>query len=315
MPKRSPKFLASRDETLRKARIAKAHPMPEPKALGPLPPSTQPIIRQGREAVTYHIPVSAPRPDQPTLKTTISLPRHSKWTSGLHFHTQHTEYLRLLLGSIFVYLDGEVTFYSAKAGGEVDIYHSRGVTEGLEVEVPKYARHNWGRAKEYYKATRTPGRRERPGDYIEDLDEEVIVEEWTDPVDLGKPLFFWNLNGVITAPSAGPLTMRQKVGKAVLGSWWVPFQLFIIFWELDNWPVFLSMRNALELRWPLFLRWRYDMPDWPLHVGKGPERWMEYLMAFLVLGSAKVLGLLLGVRAVERERIPADLWEAYKRTT
>jgi hypothetical protein len=314
MPQRSAKFTASRDRSLRKARATKACPLPEPKALDPLPLNTQPMIRQGREAVTYHIPISPSPPDadsdQLTLKTTISLPRHSVWTSGLHFHVQHTEYLRLLRGCIFVYLDGEVKILSVKAGGDVGIYETSGVVEGLEVVVPKYARHSWGRAKEYLEANRDLGRRPRREREIEDLDEEVVVEEWTDPVDPGKPLFFWNLNGVITAPFTG-VSVRQNLGRKMLGSWWIPFQLFIIFWDLDNWPVFLNLRNALEFNWPLFLRWRYRMPNRLMHVCRKLEGGMEHLIALIVLGVAKLLGLVLGVRAVEKRRTPVDLWEAY----
>jgi hypothetical protein len=316
MSKRSAKFMAARDGSLRKARAVKAFPLPEPRALDLLLPNTQPVIRQGREAVTYHIPISSSSPDvahhdQTTLKTTIALPRHSTWTSGLHFHTQHTEYLRLLRGCIFVYLDGEVKILSAKAGGDVGVHGTRGVIESLEVEVPKYARHNWGRAKEYLEANRSLGRRPRREHEIEDLDEDVVVEEWTDPADLGKPLFFWNLNSV-TAPSTH-MSARQNMGRIVLGSWWIPFQLFIIFWDLDNWPVFLNMQNALEFNWPLFLRLRYTMPDWPKRVGSRLERWLEYFMTLVVLGAAKLLGLVLGVKAVEKYRMPVDLWEAYQK--
>jgi hypothetical protein len=288
--------------------------MPEPTVLDPLPPNTQPIIRQGREAVTYHIPTSPspPNTDEPTLKTTLSLPLHSTWTSGLHFHTQHTEYLHLLRGSLFVYLDGVVSIYSAKAGGKVC---TDDVVESLVVEIPRHARHNWGRAREYLDANRSLGRRARPENRVEDLDDEVLVEEWTDPVDIGKPLFFWNLNGVLTAAPDGRLSVRRRVGRRVLGGWWVPFQLFVIFWELDNWPVLVNMRNALEYNWPFWLRSRYRMPDWPMRVASRLERWMEYLVTLVVLGAARLLGLVLGVRAVEKKRLPADLWDAYQKTT
>jgi hypothetical protein len=317
MPKRSAKITAARNGSLRKARAAKAFPLPEPEALDPLPPNTQSVIRRGREAVTYHIPTSPSPPDiahhdEPTLKTTIALPRHSTWTSGLHFHTQHTEYLRLLRGCIFVYLDGEVKILSAKAGGDVGRYGTRRVKEGLEVEVPRYARHNWGRAKEYMQTNGISGCKPRREQEIEDLDEDVVVEEWTDPADLGKPLFFWNLNGVITAPSTY-MSARQNVGRVALGSWWIPFQLFVIFWDLDNWPVLLNMLNALEYHWPVFLRVRYRMPDWPMRVCSRLERWLEYLMTLIVLGAAKLLGLVLGIRAVEKSRMPVDLWEAYQK--
>ncbi|KAF1833689.1 hypothetical protein BDW02DRAFT_371953 [Decorospora gaudefroyi] len=299
MPKRSAAFYASRNASLRKARAAKAFPLPNPKALDPLPPNTEPVIREGRQAVAYHIPTSPPSPTQPMLKTTITLPRYSTWTSGLHFHTLHTEYLRLVQGSIFVQLDSSVKILSARAGGEVRIYDdTRAAMEpGLHIKIDKYARHNWGRAKEYLQRGQ-PGKRRRMAVYPIDIDDDVVVEEWTDPTDIHKPIFFWNLNGVLAAPFPHSSPQRQRLAHAAVGArCWVSFQLCVIFWELDNWPVFVELGYG-----------------WPDRLGmlllKG---WVEYLVAFGVLGAASVMGCVLGVRAVRRERTPVRLWEAYRK--
>jgi hypothetical protein len=97
----------------------------------------------------------------------------------------------------------------------------------------------------------------------------VVVEEWTDPADLGKPLFFWNLNGVVTAPANVSLATPQRLVRKVLGTWWIPFQLFVIFWDLDNWPVFMRLET--------------ENADALGRVGISIRRWGEYLMTIVVL--------------------------------
>jgi hypothetical protein len=250
--------------------------------LDPLPPATSQIHRSGLESVTYHIPTS-----RSNLKTTIQLPRTSQWTSGLHFHTTHTEYLHLLRGCITVQLGTERKTFSASAGGEVD---SRGklITPGLVITVPKYVRHNWGRASHMLRRYQIGGKREVPEDWSDD----VVVEEWTDPSDLSKPLFFWNLNGVITAPADRPMPISHQVAKWMMGGWWIPFQLFTIFWELDNWPVFLSLEN--------------------LGLGMWLEQNVEFAMTFFVLYLVSLVARVLGVKAIDEERTPKELWAAWQ---
>ena len=282
------------------ARTMQQAPTPaEPKALNPLPPNTQAVLRPGAEAVAYHIPIAPASSSSTILKSTIVLPRHSRWTSGLHFHTAHTEYLRLVQGAIFVELDGEKKILSAKAGGEVSWAHSlRLLNEGLIIKVDKFARHNWGRAEGYMNSRKlaTCVRIVLP----EDHDEEVIVEEWTDPADISKALFFWNLNGFLTAPQNSRLPMRQSVLKTIIGPWWIPFNLFVIFWELDNWPVFVSMRGRTG-------PWMRES------LGDIFERLVEYIVTFFVLFGAKTLGRLANIQGLSRERTPDDLWEEYRK--
>jgi len=300
-------------------RFHRSKPVPFPTVLDPLPPGTQPVIRPGPSAVTYHIPISPPSPTQSTSKTTISLPRHSKWTSGLHFHTQHTEYLRLVRGSIFVYLDGQTKILSAAAGGEVCVYGNYKTEPGLVIQIPKYARHNWGRAREYLANHRPSCVRPR---FPADIDDEVVVEEWTDPADGGKALFFWNLNGVIQAPSNTTLPPLQQFARWMLGRWWVEFQLWNLFWELDNWPVVLGLRNMLGVEWygwPLpegvYLRVRHMWSEvlWVGRWKKKVEGWMEWIVILVLLGLARGIGWVVDIRAVEKERTPAALWEEYQR--
>lgn len=175
---------------------------------------------------------------------------------------------------------------SAKAGGEVGPYDGRLKSQGLIIEVPRYVRHEWMRAKAWYGRGASPCAM-RGAIMPDDVDDEVVVEEWTDPSDLGKSLFFWNLNAIITKPGEVELSRPAQWLKKLLGEWWVPFQLFIVFWDLDNWPVLL--------------------PSW---LQLGPRG--EYVVTFLVLFSAKVLGWLVGVRAVEEKRTPNAIWQAYR---
>lgn len=153
-----------------------SRPKPNPVPLDPLPSHTQALVRLGPEAVVYHLPVDSAPSENPILKTTIVLPRYSSWTSGLHFHTTHTEYLRLLRGSIFVELYGELHILSAQAGGTVSIRTGRLLERGLVVKVEKYARHNWGRTEDYM---RIPGRfgYHTMVEYPKDSGDEVVVEE------------------------------------------------------------------------------------------------------------------------------------------
>ena len=275
---------------------------PEPQALSPLPEGTHPLLRQGSEAVAYHIPVTPPADEASPLKTTIALPRRSAWTSGLHFHASHTEYLHLVKGAIFVQLGGQTKLISALKGGEVDPNSGELLREVLVVEVPRFARHNWGRLEHCDKLHRSRNQGvSKQWCMSEDWDEEVVVEEWTDPIDAGKPLFFWNLNGIITAPSDSVLSRRQQIARNLLAGLWVDLQLFVVFWELDNWPVFVDLRKQLSLG--SSQGWLAAMTDAA-----------EVVVSFTVLLFGRIIGMFLGLKAVSQQRTPDALWEAYKKS-
>lgn len=273
---------------------------PVPRALDPLPAGTSSLLRHGDNAVAYYIPTAPSSDDASLLKTTIALPRHSDWTSGLHFHAKHTEYLRLIEGAIFVELNGQIKLISASKGGEIDRHTGRLVQEGLVIEVPRYARHNWGRLEHYIRSpsiSRSGLGMHTQVIWPEDRTEEVVVEEWTDPSDIQKALFFWNLNGVIAGSGEVVLNRRQQVAKTILGKLWVDLQLLTVFWELDNWPVFFDLRKLLLGCSPGILPSLTDG--------------VEIVTSFVFLLFAKVIGLLLGLQAVEQWRTPDALWKAY----
>jgi hypothetical protein len=78
------------------------------------------------------------------------------------------------------------------------------------ITVPRFARHEWRRS--------TP----EGG--------ELVVKEWTDPADGEKEVFFRNLSSVVVDCT--------KYGPP--NEWCLTWQLLVVFWGLDNYPVFLQ---------------------------------------------------------------------------
>ncbi|TVY34723.1 hypothetical protein LSUB1_G005022 [Lachnellula subtilissima] len=169
--------------------------------------------------------------------TTITLPPRSTWTSGLHWHETHTEFLRVISGHAWVSISGISQIVSTADG---------------QLVVPKFARHEWRRAVK------------GDGDTFKESwhDEELVVEEWTDPFDGQKELFFRNLNSVILDTTRHPSWWMEL---------WLSLQLFVVFAELDNYPVF-----------------------WPLST---EHETLQYLVTHFVLGIARGLGKFFGARA------------------
>ncbi|KAI1039538.1 hypothetical protein LB505_002613 [Fusarium chuoi] len=145
----------------------------------------------------------------------ITLPESSTWSSGLHWHETHDEYLKVVKGTIRVRLGDSRQVISATDDNQP------------EIKVPRYAWHEWQRA--------APD------------GEEVVVIERTDPDDNDKAIFFWNLNGVILN---SPKLLNDKASvvsrlpsrlQGLFLDIWIPLNLFIIFRTLDNIPVFLNV--------------------------------------------------------------------------
>jgi len=119
------------------------------------------------------------------------------------------------------------------------------------ITVPRFARHEWRRAT-------AEG-------------EELVVKEWTDPADGEKEVFFRNLSSVILdCTKDGPPT-----------EWWLTWQLFVVFWGLDNYPVFLGFGWL-----PLF------------------GNILEGFITHAVLFVAGLLGKLVGLRSAYEEYTP-----------
>lgn len=107
--------------------------------------------------------------------------------------------------------------------------------------------------------------------------EELVVREWTDPEDGEKEVFFRNLNSV--------LLESQNPGSEMRGLL-LTLQVFAIFWKLDNWPVFLDCGSV------------------PL-VGKS----FEWLVTYVVLGFAALVGRVVGLRGWYGEYTPKRVVE------
>jgi hypothetical protein len=246
--------------------------------------------------------------------------------------------LYLVRGAIFVYVDGRTRILSAADGGDDTNNddndndnsndNDKPITPTLPILIPVYARHNWGRAREYLDQHH-PSHVTPSYTYPRDIDDDVVVQEWTDPMDIAKPLFFWNLNYIISPPprmlgSTSRLPPLQQLVKWVVGpGGWISFQLLNVFWELDNWPVVLGLRGVLggdgvgswSLINDVWGRVGYEVPElrWVGRVKRKVEGWAEWLVVMVVLGLARAVGWAVGVRAVEKERTPVELWEEYLR--
>jgi uncharacterized RmlC-like cupin family protein len=164
---------------------------------------TEIISRGLPNAVTYDI--------SDVSRTTISLPPGSTWSSELHWHETHTEYLVVVKGLVRVRLGDKTQVVSAKDG---------------EVKIDRFVWHEWSRAS------------------LEG--EEVVVIERTDPSDGEKQAFFRTLNAVILRAQR----MKKPVLTpawlfSILVDFWITLNLCIVFQRFDNYPVFVNFQTRL----------------------------------------------------------------------
>lgn len=219
--------------------------------------TNNPVIkREAPDAVVYDL--SEPH------QVTITLPASSTWSSGLHWHERHVEYLRVIKGSVQVTLDSQVRTISAS-------------DSETEVRVDRNVWHEWRRAD------------------IED-DEDVVVVERTDPEDGEKAVFFWNLNGVILkAQGLKCPPYMPKLLHGLLLDAWVTLSLFAIFRVLDNVPVFVNILQAFSKRGFVFAE---------KTLGHTALRAVDVVISRILLLLASAISLLFGIRAVREEFTP-----------
>lgn len=103
-------------------------------------------------------------PSRPEI-TRITLPEKSTFSAGSHWHEQHTEYFKVIQGRISIKHDGVVKVITPDDGPQ---------------RVDRFVVHDFCRADKYL-----PDEEKDTGD--------VIAEEWTDPEDGIKELFFRNV--------------------------------------------------------------------------------------------------------------------------
>jgi len=206
--------------------------------------TSNPIIeRTGSNAVTYDL-------SQPH-QTTITLPVGSAWSSELHWHETHNEYLQVIQGAIRVRLGGK----------------TRVLRAGEEAKVAKFVRHEWSRA---------------------DVSggEEVVVIERTEPADVQKHLFFWNINGVI-------LENQSAKSSGWFGELLTMLRIFLIFYKLDNWPVIC------------------DLSPFRMLLGEQTTNFEVGITHFL-LATGAFLARILGYKAVDATFTPPQLLHGYE---
>lgn len=222
--------------------------------------TSNPIIKRGApDTVVYDL--SEPH------QVTITLPAGSTWSSGLHWHEHHTEYLRIVQGSVQVTLDGQVRTISASDAQ-------------TEVRVDRNVWHEWRRAD------------------VEG-NEDVVVVERTDPEDGEKAVFFWNLNGVIL--KAQGLTCPPYMPKLLHGillDVWVSLSLFTIFRGLDNVPVFVNVLQAFAKRGFVFTE---------KTLGHTSLRSVDFFISHALLLLAHLISMLFGIRSVREDFTPDEV--------
>ncbi len=158
-------------------------------------------------------------------------------------------------------------------------------------QVPRYARHEWMR---FDRPAHLMSRRQREAQeaYLrEHVKEEVekfkgedlIAEEWTDPADGQKEIFFRNLFSTALEP-------QPRSNVSWLGGSWKTLQIMCVMWEMDNYLVFVDIEG-----------WR-----------GGWRELVEAAFTYALMGCMMALGRLCGCRAVNDEYTPRYLikrWE------
>ncbi|KAG5953063.1 hypothetical protein E4U53_007031 [Claviceps sorghi] len=206
----------------------------------------------------------------------ISLPPASTWSSGLHWHECHTEYLKVVRGSIRVRVGSRTRIVSASAGRQP------------EIRIDKFVSHEWQRAD------------------VVGGDEAVVMERW-DPPDGEKTLLVRNVNGVRLEAShlrqrqrqqqqqhkQGPLAWCPAVVAQFLLALWVELRVMVMFAHLDNIPVYVDLPSWSRLRKANVLSVQsLAMVDW--------------VLSHLILSVAALLGWIVGAQPVDERYTPRE---------
>lgn len=211
-----------------------------------------------------------------TDRATIILPAGSTWTSGLHWHEHHTEYLRVRKGCISVTLGSQTRTITAA---------------DTEIRIDPYVWHSW----------------QRSNISIDEDKQDVVVEERTEPEDSEKAVFFWNLNGVLLHERVACPPYMWKRAHGWLVDAWVLLHLLALFHALDNVPVFINILEAFAKRGFVF-------PEGTLgHVWlSSVDRGISRVVLFVGVWFAWALG----IRPVNAARTPEEVltrWQERRR--
>ncbi|MCJ1386502.1 hypothetical protein MMC17_009628 [Xylographa soralifera] len=182
--------------------------------------------------------------DSKPVAVLIRVPPSSSYRVDLHYHMKHTEYLRVVKGSAEVTL-GPLTRTYTKANGSI--------------RIARFVVHGWSRA--------TVG------------GEELIVQEWTDPADGVKEVFFRNLFSVLFDAA----NMKEDFSKLLPIGWWVGWQILVTSFGMDEFPLLFEF----------------------LGVGL-----IAQLVAAILLWFVVFAGWLVGLRARYKEYTPLEIGAA-----
>ena len=227
-------------------------------------------------STTFSFPPPAPLDDPIFPPTIITIHVGSEFSTQDHWHATHIEYIHVTYGAALITVSGVSKIYTAMDG---------------VARVPRYARHEWMRfdrpARLLDKMQREAQEaffREHGKAELEKLKgEDLIAEEWTDPTDGQKEIFFRNIFSTMLEP-------RDKSRVSSLEELRRMLQIMCVMWKLDNYPVLVD-----------FGGWR---GGWRAQVEVG--------FTYTVMGCLMVLGRLCGCRAVSEEYTPKHLIERWK---
>ena len=213
---------------------------------------------------TFSFPPSPTNPSQIGTRTRISIPAGSAWMPGPHWHEHYVEHVRVLKGRAKLVVSG--------------VESTRGPGDGV-VTFEKFVVHDFGRAD--------------GGKALKDGGEEgvVEVEEWTEPEDGFKQVFFYNLLSPMIDPNLGsatPTTSPNITFPLVL-------QLLAAIPHLDN---FVDPLPFLPHNLPVLGGFLFGV---------------KYVLTHLIYMAGSAVGRGMGYQRWVREYTPREFWEVAER--
>ncbi|KAL6713133.1 hypothetical protein ACLMJK_009254 [Lecanora helva] len=214
-----------------------------------------------------------PAPNSPQPSTRVSVSPRSTWSTDLHWHVTHTEYIKVLSGAALGTINGKSFILRAQDDPK---------------EVPRYARHEWMRfdrpeelLTNEQRETQKRWMKEVRDKEVEKLREvDLVVDEWTDPADGEKEIFFRNMLSTFQEPG-----YQRGTGQLLMY-----LQVLVVMWEGDNFNVML------------------DCQGWK----GGWRRVVEECISYAFMGFVALLGRMVGCRGVNEEYTPPYLVQSWK---
>ncbi|KAG6001525.1 hypothetical protein E4U21_004116 [Claviceps maximensis] len=224
----------------------------------------------------------------------ISVPPESTWSSGLHWHEGHTEYLKVVRGSILLRVGSRTRIVSASGGRQP------------EIRIDKFVTHEWRRADVVVGRERgrssSSGSSESGSGSGSGSEEAIVMERW-DPPDGEKTLLVRNVNGVML--EAPKVQQRRQQHTHGLLAWcpvavaqfllalWVELRVMVMFAHLDNIPVYVDLMSWSRLRKANVLSVQsLAMVDW--------------VLSHLILSVAALTGWIVGLQPVDERYTPPE---------